>query len=128
MAVSAIEKPVPRAAPELDESELARLGELLERYHGFVSRAAAGEGLGVGEYAVIERLLESLWLPPSCWSRDASAWREAAGLRAAAARAGVGETRSRGATYRLGELEVLHPHLFLPLESAARFRWESVRR
>ncbi len=112
----------------MDEAELARLGGLLERYRELVSRAAGGESLGAGAYAVIEQLLESLWLPPSCWSRDASAWREAAGLRALAARAGIGESRWRGATYRLGELELLHPHLFLPLESAARFRWESVRR
>jgi len=127
MAV-AVDKPVPRPAPELDEAELGRLGEVLARYRAFVSRAATGDGLMPGEYVVVERLLESLWLPLSCWSRDVSAWREAEGLRAAAARVSVSEPRWRGATYRLGEFEVLHPHLFLPLESAARFRWESVRR
>jgi hypothetical protein len=126
MAVAALEKSVRRRAAVLDEAELERLGELLERYRAFVGRAAAGESLATWEYAVVEQVLEQLWLPLSCWPRDVAAWRESVAIRARLAGDADGGSASAPAWRdRLVELELLHPHLLCGLDAAAAFRWES---
>ena len=128
MAVSAPEIPSRRRATELDEAELGRLVELLERYRAVVARAAAGEPLRQLDYLQAEQLLEALWLPLSCWARDVAAWRESAVIGEHLEVDVAGEPAgAHGCSGRLrqAELEVLHPHLFSSLTVAAKFRWQS---
>lgn len=83
-----------------------RMAERLRLYRDCVARVARGEALPADEAEQLHKSMQSLGLPSFAFKRDVRVW----------------ATSSTARGYRLAELEIMHPQLFIEVDDWVRHR------
>ena len=87
-----------------------RMAERLRLYRACVARVARGEGVPADEAVELRRAMGLLGIPSFAFRRDVQAW----------------STSSTARGYRLAELELFHPQLFVDVEEWVQNRVQTV--
>ena len=87
-----------------------RMAERLRLYRACVARVARGEGVPADEAVELRRAMGLLGIPSFAFRRDVPAW----------------ATSSTARGYRLAELELFHPQLFVDVDEWVQDRVQTV--